>query len=76
MKKVMVVFYLAGISIFTLASCTKTVVLSDGERTKMIKVNGQIQMTKDENNQVYASFESAKGTKYNINTAEYQLKIK
>jgi hypothetical protein len=76
MNKINKIYLVIGLTFFQLVSCSKKVVLSDGERTKVIKVAGEIKMIRDQNNQLYASFESTKGTKYSINTSDYQMKIK
>lgn len=57
------------------ASCTKTVMVSDGVNTKKIKVVGNVEVVKD-NNSTYTKFESVKGTKYNINNSNYTVSVK
>ncbi len=57
------------------ASCTKTVMVSDGVNTKKIKVVGNVEVVKDNNN-TYTKFESVKGTKYNINNSNYTVSVK
>ncbi|MDX2195343.1 MAG: hypothetical protein NW207_02910 [Cytophagales bacterium] len=59
-----------------LSACTKTLVLSDGEKTKKIHVWRDITATKDSNNNTILSFRSFEGTKYTINTSMYTYKIK
>lgn len=77
MKKKMVAMYLAGIiSMVVFSSCTKTVLLSNGEQTKKIKVVGEVSQKRDSLNNMYTSFESVKGTKYNINSANYIVIVK
>jgi hypothetical protein len=58
------------------ASCTKTVMVSDGVNTKKIKVVGKVDVVKDSNNNSYTKFESVKGTKYNINNSNYSVSVK
>lgn len=59
------------------ASCTKTVMVSDGVNTKRIKVVGNVEVVKDKNNNSsYTKFESVKGTKYNINNSNYTVSVK
>ncbi len=58
------------------ASCTKTVVLSDGVNTKRIKVVGNVDVVKDDSNNSYTKFESVKGTKYHINNKNYTVSVK
>lgn len=57
------------------ASCTKTVMVSDGVNTKRIKVIGNVEVVKD-NNSTYTKFESVKGTRYNINNSNYTVSVK
>jgi hypothetical protein len=57
------------------ASCTKTVMVSDGVNTKKIKVVGNVEVVKDNNN-TYTKFESVKGTRYNINNSNYTVSVK
>jgi hypothetical protein len=57
------------------ASCTKTVMVSDGVNTKKIKVIGNVEVVKD-NNSTYTKFESVKGTRYNINNSNYTVSVK
>lgn len=57
------------------ASCTKTVMVSDGVNTKKIKVVGNVEVVKD-NNSTYTKFESVKGTRYNINNSNYTVSVK
>lgn len=59
-----------------LASCSKTLILSDGNSTKKIRVATKIVVKKDENNHKILSFESANGTKYTIDTEQYEYTIK
>ncbi len=74
----MVAVYLAGVIAagLVLSSCAKTVVLSNGEQTKRIKVVGEVTQTRDSLNNMFTSFVSVKGTKYNINSANYIVIVK
>ncbi len=73
MKKIVVP--LVALS-FALASCSKTVVLTDGSKTKSIKAVGAVTVKTDENQNKILVFESAKGTHYRINTLGYDYSIK
>ena len=64
------------LAIIAFASCTKTLILSDGSKEKKIKVASKIEFNKDANNKQYISFESVNGTKYNICTDDYNYIIK
>ncbi|HTF82026.1 MAG TPA: hypothetical protein VL947_09885 [Cytophagales bacterium] len=58
-----------------LASCSKTVMVSDGVNTKKIKIVGNVEVVK-ENEKTYSKFESVKGTKYNIDNSNYTVSVK
>jgi hypothetical protein len=58
------------------ASCSKTVVLTDGVKTKEIKVMGNIKIDKNAQEQEYISFQTPRGTRYSIETSKYSYVIK
>ena len=72
-KNILIATFLAGI---ILTSCTKTLILSDGQTTKKIQVYNSIEANKDEANNTILSFTSFEGTKYTINTSKYSYVIK
>jgi hypothetical protein len=74
MKKQMLLA--SALAVTILSSCSKTLILSDGQNTKKIKVATSIQVKHDEANNAILSFESVQGTKYSINTANYSYEIK
>ena len=74
MKKLVVPL---AISLILLTSaCSKTVMVSNGEKTKTFHVAGKIETHKDDQNNTITSFESVSGTKFNINTSHYALTIR
>jgi hypothetical protein len=66
----------SALAITILSSCSKTLILSDGQNVKKIKVAYAIKTNRDEANNTILSFESVQGTKYSINTANYTYVIK
>lgn len=74
MKKSILIASTLAITI--LSSCSKTLILSDGEHVKKIQVSSQIETKRDESNNTILSFQSVLGTKYSINTANYTYVIK
>ncbi|MFN0049380.1 MAG: hypothetical protein ACKVOU_09675 [Cytophagales bacterium] len=66
----------SALAITILASCSKSLVLTDGEKTKKIWVDGKIEMKKDINNNTVVSFQSIEGTKYTIDANKYSYVIK
>jgi hypothetical protein len=73
MKKLVVPLALAGMAL--VSSCTKTVLVSDGENSRTIKVAGKIKTYTDAENRNITTFYSVAGTKYNINTENYALTV-
>lgn len=73
MKKAVV---LAGVLVLTLMSCSKTLLLSDGQTVKKIKVASKIEMKYDDSHNNILTFESVQGTHYTINTSLYTYVIK
>lgn len=73
MKKVVVA---AGVLALMLMSCSKTLLLSDGQTVKKIKVASPIEMKFDDSHNKVLSFESVQGTHYTINTSLYTYVIK
>lgn len=63
-------------AILILASCSKTVILTDGVKTKEIKVMGNIKIDKNADEQEFISFQTPKGTRYSIETSKYSYLIK
>ncbi len=66
----------SALALTLLASCSKSLVLSDGEKTRKIWVDGKIEMKKDGSNHTILSFQSIEGTKYTIDTDKYSYVIK
>jgi len=65
-----------ALAITILSSCSKTLILTDGQNVKKIQVSSKIETMKDESNNTILSFQSVLGTKYSINTANYTYIIK
>ena len=64
------------LGVMLLSSCSKTLILTDGQNTKKIKVASQIVIKKDDSNNQILSFESVNGTKYTIDASKYNYTIK
>lgn len=74
MKKIVLI---AGtLAVMMLSSCSKTIILTDGQNIKKIRVAYTIESKKDEDNNSILTFESLLGTKYSINTSKYTYVIK
>lgn len=65
----------SALAAMLLSSCAKSIVLSDGEKTKRIWVDGKIIYHKDGENATL-SFESVNGTNYTIDANKYTYVIK
>lgn len=76
MKEKKLKYLVLILALFSLVSCSKTVVLSDGIKNKEIKVAGDVKVYKTDTNIEYISFQTPKGTKYSIETASYDYVIK
>lgn len=66
----------SALAMTLLASCSKSLILSDGEKTKKIWVDGKIELKKDADNNTILSFQSVEGTKYTIDASKYTYVIK
>ena len=63
--------------ILSLASCSKSLTLTDGTQTRTIKTSGEIKVATDAATQTkYLQFQSIQGTHYTINASTYDWNIK
>lgn len=74
--KTSAILVVAVVSALFFSSCSKRVILSDGEHTKKIWVGGKIEFKKGDLNNQILSFESVNGTKYTIDASKYSYVIK
>ncbi|MDX2191697.1 MAG: hypothetical protein SFY32_17740 [Bacteroidota bacterium] len=66
----------SALALTLLASCSKTLILTDGNKVVKIQVANSIECKKDSLNNNILRFESIKGTKYSINADLYTYVIK
>lgn len=63
--------------ILSLASCSKSITLTDGNQSRTIMTSGVIKVSTDSATQTkLLQFKSAQGTHYTINASTYDWKIK
>ena len=74
MKKIIVPLVLGGMAL--VSACSKSVIVSNGEQFRLIKVAGKIETHKDSMNNTITSFHSVKGSTFNINMTDYAITIK
>ena len=63
--------------ILSLASCSKSITLTDGTKTRTIQTSGDIKVSTDAStNTKLLQFKSAQGTQYTINASTYDWNVK